>query len=575
MIRLKKNNKRKLEIEPDEIFLDSSNIPNFNTQQFEGRIERTISRTTPIALGVFISIVFILLASRAAYVQLVRGDDFMTRSEDNRLHSIPIFANRGVIEDRNGVPLAFNVYATTTGAISGTTTNEVPRRTYINEPGFSHILGYVSYPKKDASGVFWQDSYIGREGLEKQYNDILSGVPGKRLIEVNAKMNVVSSNLSQPAEDGKTLKTSIDSRVQKQLYNEIKALSEKAGFVGGAGVIMDVHTGEVLALTSYPEYDSNTITNTPDTDTVRNYFTRKDTPLLNRAVQGVYTPGSVVKPFMALAALRENLISPDKKILSTGAITIPNRFGGPATVFRDWKAHGWVNMREAIASSCDVYFYAIGGGYQDQKGLGIDRINEYMRLFKMEQITGIDLPGEKSGTIPSQPWKREKFPDNPDWNIGNTYHTSIGQFGFQMSTLELVKAVAALANGGVLVTPHLAPQSTTGVVFPKEQIEGIDPEHLQIVREGMRECVINQKHGTCKVLNVPGVTVAAKSGTAELGISKQQVNSWITGYFPYENPKYAFAIMMERADVNNTFGATFVMKGTLNYMVANTPEHIK
>jgi penicillin-binding protein 2 len=574
-MRATKRNKNKVEIEPDEIFLDSSNIPNFNTQQFEGRIERTISPRTSFYLAAFLCLIIIAVIARAGYVQLLKGDKFLMRSEDNRLHSVPIFANRGVIEDRNGVALAYNVYATTTGALSSTSTNEVPRRTYITDPGFSHILGYVSYPKRDQSGVFWQDSYIGREGLEKQYNQQLSGTPGKKLIEVNAKMQVVSANLSESGSDGVTLKTSIDSRVQKELYNQIKALSGKAGFAGGAGVIMDVQSGEILALTSYPEYDSNTITNTPDTDTVRNYFTRKDTPLLNRAVQGIYTPGSVVKPYMALAALTEKTIDPSKSILSTGSISIPNRYGGKPTIFKDWKAHGWVNMREAIASSCDVYFYTIGGGYQGQAGLGIDRIDTYMKKFKVDEVTGIDLPGEKKGVIPTQAWKRQNFADSPDWNVGNTYHTSIGQFGFQMSTLELVRAVAALANGGTLVTPHLVPELSGASTLPREKIEGIQAENIQIVREGMRECVINPKHGTCKVLAVPGVAVAAKSGTAELGVSKQLVNSWISGFFPYENPKYAFVIMMEKANVKNPFGATFVMKGTLNYMVANTPEYVK
>jgi penicillin-binding protein 2 len=569
-----KRRKKPVEIEPDEIFLDSSNIPNFNTQQFEGRIESAISKNTILYTTIFFIAIFILLVARAFYIQVMHGEGFLIRSEDNRLHSIPIFANRGVIEDRNGVPLAFNVYATTTGSITSTSTNEVPRRTYIEKPGFSHILGYVSYPKKDKSGVFWQDSYIGREGLEKQYDSFLSGTPGKRLIEVDAKGEVTSENLAELGVDGKTLVTSIDSRVQAELHKEIRELSNRAGFVGGAGVIMDISTGEILAMTSYPEYDSNTITNTPDTDTVRNYFTRKDKPLLNRAIT-IYTPGSTVKPYMALAALSEGTISPEKEILSTGQITIKNRYGGKDTVFRDWKAHGWVNMREALAASSDVYFYAVGGGYGDQTGLGIDRIDIYMKKFKIDLLTGVDIPGEKAGVIPTKAWKAENFSDSPDWNIGNTYHTSIGQFGFQISSLELVRAVAALANGGELVTPHLTLDSSGGKTYPKEKIEGIRPEHLQIVREGMRQCVINPVHGTCKVLAVPGVSVAAKSGTAELGVSKQQVNSWISGFFPYENPKYAFVIMMERANVKNPYGATFVMKGTLNYMVANTPEYIK
>lgn len=570
MRRLKKN---RVEIEPDEIFLDASNIPKFKVQQFEGRLENAISRKTVFYTAIFFIAVFLIFVYRAFTIQIVKGESYLARAEDNRLHSVPIFANRGVIEDRNGVDLAYNVYATTTGSISSTSTNEVPRRTYIKAPGFSHLLGYVSYPKKDKSGIFWQDSYIGREGIEKQYNEILSGRPGKKLIEVNSKMEVVSDSLVEIGENGGTLTSSIDSRVQAKLYEEIKALSDRAGFVGGAGVIMDIHTGEVLAMTSYPEYDSNTITNTPNTDTVRNYFTRKDTPLLNRVIQGVYTPGSVVKPFMVIAALTEKIISPDKKILSTGSITIPNRFGGKDTVFRDWKVHGWVNMREALASSCDVYFYAIGGGYGSQTGLGIDRIDEYMKKFAISEPTGIDLPGEKTGIIPTKEWKAANFKDQPLWNIGNTYHTSIGQFGFQMTPIELARAISAIANGGTLVTPHVTLDSKMATK-PTKRIEGIDEESYQIVREGMRECVINVVHGTCKVLQVPGVTVAAKTGTAELGISKQQVNSWVTGYFPYENPKYSFVIMMERVDVKNPYGATFVMKGTLEWMVANTPEYI-
>ena len=568
-----KAKRKKIEIEPDEIFLDSTNISDLNTQQFEGSIEKPISKTTTYINALFFVSIILLLVSRAFYVQVVNGQKFLERSEDNRLHSVPIFANRGVIEDRNGIQLAYNIYATTTGQVTSTSTNEVPKRTYINKNGFSHILGYVSYPKKDVSGVFWQDSFIGREGIEYQYNSELSGKPGKKLVEVNAKLDVVSENLIEYGEDGKTLTLSIDSNIQNELHNQIKTLSKKAGFVGGAGVIMDINTGEILALTSYPEYDNNIITNEPGRDEVGQYFSRKDSPLLNRAIS-IYTPGSTVKPFMALAALTEGTISPDKSILSTGSISIINRYGGPDTIFKDWKAHGWVNMREALAASSDVYFYAIGGGYQNQIGLGIDKIDVYMKKFEIDQLTGIDLPGEKSGIIPTKLWKAENLPDDQNWNIGNTYHTSIGQFGFQISPVELARAVSALANGGTLVTPHLTLDSKN-IKKINKKIEGISQEDIQIVKEGMRQCVINEKHGTCKVLQVKGVSVAAKSGTAELGVSKQQVNSWISGYFPYENPKYAFVIMMEKADVKNPYGATFVMKGVLEYMVKNSPEYIK
>jgi penicillin-binding protein 2 len=412
----------------------------------------------------------------------------------------------------------------------------VPRRIYIEDEGFSHLLGFVSYPKKDKTGIFWQENYIGREGVEKQYDALLSGTPGKKLIETNALQKITSENTIESGSDGQNITLSIDSRIQKELFLQIKTLSEKAGFVGGAGVIMDVRTGEILALSSYPEYSSNLITNNPRDEKVSAYFTRKDTPMINRVFGGLYTPGSTVKPFMALSALEENIITPSVSILSTGSISLPNKYGGPATIFRDWKVHGYVNMKEALAASSDVYFYAIGGGYGTQKGLGIDTIDNYMKLYGFASTTGIDLPGEKTGIIPTPGWKIKNFSAKDSvWNIGDTYHTSIGQFGFQLTLLELVRAVAALANGGTLLTPHvlLDPQKES---LQKIKIP-VSPENIKIINEGMHLCVTSDARGTCKTLRTPGMEVTGKSGTAQLGLKNEWVNSWMTGFFPYENPK--------------------------------------
>lgn len=569
--------KRKItnEIEPDEIFLDQANIPDFNTQQFEGRIEKAISRRAIWGVGIFCLIVCIGFASRLWYLQIHKGGEFLERSEDNRLHSEPLFANRGVMFDRNGIQLAFNredeKFVENTEL---TSKSPIPKREYISEAGFSHVLGFVSYPKRDKSGNFYQSEYIGKDGVEKQYNDVLSGVPGKRLVETDARQNEVSQNVIEAGSDGQNITLTIDSRVQAVLYREIESLALRAGFRGGAGVIMDIHTGEILAITSYPEYSNNDVTNSPDTKLFSSLLTRVDTPFINKAVQGLFVPGSTVKPFMAIAALEEGVIAPSESILSTGSISLPNRFGGPATVFRDWKAHGWVNMREAIAASSDVYFYVIGGGYQGKKGLGIERIDRYLEKFGFTQKTQIDLPGEKTGVIPTPEWKKIHFGETSEWNVGNTYHTSIGQYGFQLTPVELTRAIASLANDGTLITPHVKKLSE-GEVLPTTKIEGVSKESLQIAREGMRMCVTSQERGTCKTLAVEGVSVAGKSGTAELGASKDFVNSWMTGFFPYDKPKYAFVIMMERAPRENTFGAGLVMREVFKWMVENTPEYVK
>jgi penicillin-binding protein 2 len=497
-------------------------------------------------------------------MQIVDGQAYQQKADRNHLRSTPIFAMRGTILDRNGELLAWNTLATTSLEV----TDYIPKRNYIKEKGFSHILGYVSYPKKDTSGVFWQDIYIGKDGVEKQYQDKLQGVSGERVIAVNALRQVEAENVTIDPVNGENIKLTIDKDVQAKLYENIEALAHKAPFVAGAGVIMDIKTGEILALTSYPQYDNNLITNAQtqeEKDIVADDLLNSKKKFLNRIVSGLFTPGSTVKPYIALAALTEKTIDPYKNIFSSGQLVIKNKYGGPDTVFKDWKAHGYVDMRHAIAVSSDEYFYQVGGGFQDQKGLGIARINKYATMFGFGTTTGIDLPGEDYGVVPSPEWKQKVFGE--DWLLGNTYHTSIGQYGFQVTPLELVRGVAMIANGGTLVTPHVL----SGAYINETKIPLVDDKefkrNLQVIREGMRLGVLE---GTGKALNVDGVTSASKSGTAELGVSKNNVNSWITGYFPYENPKYAFVVVMEKGSRDNIFGAVGVMREMLLYLRDNT-----
>lgn len=544
------------EISPEDVFLDSENVSKMDMHQMEGHLERPLGRHI-----FYLSVVVVLsmvcgFTTRLFFMQIVNGKTYADKANRNHLRSTPIFALRGTVADRNGILLAWNTAAATSA-------QEIPMRTYTSTPGFTHLLGYVSYPKKDSSGIFWQEEYIGKDGIEKQYQSKLQGVPGERVVAVNVRQEIEAENVTVGPTHGENIKLTIDSKVQAKLYERIKTLAEDYGFISGAGVIMDVRTGEILAITSYPEYDNNLLTNAATKEEkaiVASDLLDPRRKFLDRAVSGLFTPGSTVKPFIALAALVEGVISPEKQILSTGALVIKNKYGGPDSVFKDWKAHGWVAMRDALAVSSDEYFYQIGGGYPGQPGLGIARIDHYTKKFGFGTTTGIDLPGENYGNVPTPEWKKKVF--NEDWLLGDTYHTAIGQYGFQLTPLELIRADAALANGGYLVSPHVLEELQTASTSL-----GIKDAALQIIREGMRQGV---QQGITQALNLPGVSVAAKSGTAELGVKKDLVNSWISGFFPYDHPKYAFVVIMEKGSVHNLHGAVFAARETIEWMRDNT-----
>lgn len=561
--RISKKNNLKLKnsfVEPDEIFLDSKNLQNFDRQQFEGRIEKPIPKRTIIILGILFLFFSAIYSSRLVYLQIHNGATYFNRSQNNVLAKAIIFTDRGIIYDRNKVEMTWN---------EKTEEATLPTRAYLS-PGFSHLLGYVSYPSVDSSGNYWQGEFIGKDGIEKQYNDQLKGENGAKIIETDALGKVYSENIVNTPKQGTDLFTSIDSRIQKELFSLIKNLSESKTFTGGAGIIMDIKNGELITSTSFPEYNSEVLSFGKDTAQISNYLTDKRKVFLDRDISGLYTPGSIVKPFFAVGALTEGIIDPFKKILSTGSISIPNPyFPDQKTVFKDWKVNGWTNMMEAIAVSSDVYFYEVGGGYEGQKGLGIANIEKYAKMFGFGDKTGIDLPDEKKGTIPSPEWKLKNFKNDP-WRIGDTYHTAIGQYGFQVTPMEMVRAVGAIANNGKLLTPHLILNDT--IKNNQYTILDLKNDYFDTVHKGMRLAVTA---GTAAALNVPYVNVAAKTGTAQLGVAKNKVNSWIIGFFPYENPRYAFAIMMEAGPNTNSVGASSIARGLLDWMSINTPEYFK
>lgn len=572
------------EIYPDEIFLDAKNLPQFNVHQMEGRIEQPIAKRVTQTLGVVLTFILLVFAFRAYSLQVKNGQLYHAKAEANRLDKIPIFARRGIITDRNGVPLAWNtaidVSLKEVRGISSTTdplivaretsfasTSEPYIRSYIRAGGFAHVLGYVSYPLRDNRGVYYQPAFLGKAGVEATQDALLRGSNGTQVVETDAVGHTSSESIINPPRDGQNLTLSIDAGVQAELYKQIQSLAQDKGFSGGAGVIMDVHTGEILALVSYPEYDPQVLSLGDDHKLVESYLTGPTLPLLDRAISGLYTPGSIVKPFMAVGALEEGVISPDKKILSTGSISIPNPYDPSITsVFRDWQPQGWVDMRKAIAMSSDVYFYEIGGGYLDQQqGLGIGNIKKYASLFGIGSPTGIPLLGETTGVIPDPEWKAKNFNGEP-WRLGDTYHTVIGQYGFQVTPLQMVRAAAALANGGTL----LRPQIIHGVT-PEGTSIGLHPENLAIAREGMHQAV---EYGTAKGLFMNEFSVGGKTGTAELGSRKKYVNSWVMGFFPFETPHYAFVVVMEHGPYENTIGGVYVMRQLFSWLVAHRPDYV-
>ncbi len=554
------NRPKKKEVSFDEILLDASNLPSFNQGRMEGRIELPITNRNVAVVG----IIFLLISGWFLYklfiLQVVEGAQFRNVSENNTIDETIIIAERGVIYDRNGELIAWN-------EPDKSDEYTFPMRAYTDRQGLGQLTGYVSYPLKDAKGFYYRTEYLGRNGIEGAYNDMLAGKNGEQLVETNALGDIVGEHVVEPAISGEELTLSIDAALSEAMYDIIATSTIQAGFRSGAAAIMNVHTGEIIAMTSYPSYDPEVMADGDDVELIEAYNSDERFPFLNKVLAGLYAPGSIVKPFMAYAALQENIIDPNKIIVSTGEIVIPNPYDpdNPSR-FTDWRAHGAMNMREAIAFSSNVYFYYISGGFGDQKGLGINLMKQYMDFFGFGKKTGIVLANEQEGIVPSPEWKKEVFGE--DWRLGNTYHTSIGQFGWQVTPLQMLVGYAALANGGKFLVPHLVKDQ-----LPEYREEKLDPESLEIIHEGMR-MTTNYPGGTARALERSDVAIAAKSGTAEIGADNAYVNSWAAGFFPYEDPQYAFILMMDKAPRSNALGGTRVMGDIVQWMSEHTPHYL-
>ena len=541
----RKNNK---EIEIDEIFLDQKNAPGFHQENMEGMLENPIKSRIFWFLGVFLISTLSVFGLRVGYLQLARGEELKERSEKNYLRVASKSSQRGIIYDRSGNSLAWSDTAETESL-----------RKYL-PVGFLHVLGFLTAPEKEG------DAPRGASGLEATYEEVLQGAPDKNIEEVDAKGNVVERGILEKGQEGKNILTGISRDLSIKLAEAIDSTKEERGFKGGAGVFMDIKSGEILALANAPEFDPNLLFKKNSSEEINKLLHDEGKPFLNRATSGLYAPGSIVKPALAAGALLESIITPDKRILSTGSISLPNPYDPlRPNVFLDWKAHGWVDMRQALAVSSDVYFYEVGGGYQDQKGLGPWNIKKYLSMFGFGEKSGIDLPGEKSGHLPDPSEKQ----GGRDWAIGDTYHMAIGQGDVTVTPIQMVSYTAAIASDGVLRYPHLVravldknKKPLQIFSYPPKRILPISPDIFKVIKEGMRDSV---KFGTAQGLSGLPIEIAAKTGTAEIGGTKN-VHSWSIGFFPYENPRVAFAVLMESGPRQNTVGATYVATQVIRWI---------
>lgn len=452
----------------------------------------------------------------------------------------------------------------------GVTVDAIPLRRYVDGPLMSHVTGYMGrIPLGAEEGYKVQgyepDDLVGLSGLERTQEAILAGIKGQKHIEVDAFERQVRVIASQEPTPGSNIVLTVDVELQQVVEDALRRGMKAADSDVGVAIVLDPRTGEVLSLVSLPSYDNNLFTGGISFADFQRLNEDKTHPLVNHAVSGQYPPGSTFKMVPACAVLQEGVVTPRTQFHCAGTLLLPNKlFPGDPTqsqTFYCWlnRGHGLLAVREAIAQSCDVYFYMATGGYGEFPGLGIDRLAEYARMFGYGQASGIELSAEAWGLLPSDKWKRQNYGES--WFTGDTYNAAIGQ-GYVLATpLQVCNATAAIANGGTVYRPQLiyqvvAPDGTVAHSLEPEPLGelAVDPVHIELVRAGMRDAVTQ---GTAWLLRLPEVEVAGKTGTAEYpGLDEEgnlllddeghlPTHAWFTAFAPYDNPEIALVVFLE------------------------------
>ncbi len=444
--------------------------------------------------------------------------------------------------------------------LPGMSVELVPVREYPYGTLASHAIGYVGqisqaeYAARKAQG-YGPDDTIGEEGVEMTYDALLRGQRGGRQIKVNSAGEAVASVGDFAAIPGADLDLTLDWPLQRAaetaMAQQIDVIASHIGHkVGGSAIVEDPNTGAVLALVSQPNFDPNDFAAGISEKRYAAYLKDPLLPLFDRAVSGAYPTGSTFKMITSSAALESGLLDADTTRYCGGAYDL-NGF-----IFNDDKGggHGTLTIRPAIARSCDVWFYQVGNE------LGIARLDKYAAAFGIGKKTGIDVPGETSGTLPTPAWKKKVVHD--EWYAGDTVDLSIGQGFLEASPVQMLRVVAAVANGGELYAPYLVQDARDvhGHVIkrfaPRDEGDvGVSPANLQVVREGMLGA-IEDPYGTAHNVYMPGFHYAGKTGTAEnfptVDNPQGRNHAWFVCFAPYDHPKIAVVVFM---DQSGDFGA--------------------
>ncbi|NLC93879.1 MAG: penicillin-binding protein 2 [Treponema sp.] len=406
-----------------------------------------------------------------------------------------------------------------------------PKRNYLHTGSLSHIIGYVGDINRDEMTLLYNQGYkknsvVGKTGIEKQYDSLLQGKQGRELSTVDVHGRIISDKpIVEPPEMGKNLVLTIDSDIQKLVED---ALGKRVG----ASVVLKPATGEVLAMVSYPYFDSNIFSSDDNVAEYSKLLNDESKPLINRAVQISYPPASTFKIVMSTAMLQENAFPSAKKIECKGKLI----YGGRTFHCHIHEpGHGWLDLKNAMAQSCDVYYWTVGRDY-----LGIEKIASYAKEFGLGQSSKIDLPSQVTGLVPTAEWKEKKFHEK--WLGGDTMSCSIGQGYLEATPLQLANMIAMVSNEGVIYKPHILKEvrnPSTGEVITEVKPEvlfesTIDNNVWKEVQEALRYTVTD---GTPQYpMHNDVVQIACKTGTAEVDKYKDSWHSWLVAYAPYDAP---------------------------------------
>ena len=424
------------------------------------------------------------------------------------------------------------------------------KRNYIDGRQFSHTIGYIGKVNENdlRDSHYYLTDLAGRMGIEAEYEDILRGEHGQLFFTRDG-----NESLNKESIPGKNLVLNIDSELQKKLFNELYNILAANNLFKATAVIQNPQNGAVLAMVSFPTFDNNSFIAGLTEKEQRNFLEGTNKPLFNRAISGLYNPGSTIKPLMGLMVLEEKIFSPQDTIKDCVSITIPNLFNRELSyVFKNWRQeYGLFNLRKAIANSCNIYFFTIGGGFGNVPGLGIEKIAKYLSKSLANMKLGIDLPGEEAGFVPTPEWKLKNKGEN--WYQGDSYNVSIGQGDLLVSPLWINSFVSAIANGGTIYKPLMAQRildqdKNTVKIFNSEKVSDLPfkPEIIKEIKSDMEETVIS---GTAKLLKDLPVRAGAKTGTAEV-VKNKSINSLFTAFAPWENPEIAITVLVEGSASN-------------------------